>query len=95
MEISAGWEFKAIVFESDPIEIAGFQPWQMTWEPVPVGSVWVAHPAHSAQQHSMTVYRLAQTRPPVFFAAGEFSNGVWGFYEPADSMRDFLLRLTE
>lgn len=36
--------------------------------------------------------RLSGVSPlPSFFAAGEFSNDVWGFYEPAQSIREFLL----
>lgn len=39
----------------------------------------------------MTVYRLGAGSPAVLFAAGEFANGVWGFYRPEASMRKFLL----
>lgn len=56
-----------------------------------MGRVVVAHPAHPAQQHSMSVYQLSGADPAVFFAAGELSNAVWGFYEPTEAMRRFLL----
>jgi hypothetical protein len=91
VEVSKGWEFRAIVVEGDPVVISGVDLWQGRWEPVRMGSVVVAHPTYPAQRHSMSVYRLSGVDPAVFFAAGEFSNAVWGFYEPTQAMRDFLL----
>jgi hypothetical protein len=95
VDISKGWEFRAIVIEGDPVDIAGINPWKVEWEPVPVGSVVVAHPTYPAQRHTMSVYRLSGVEPAAFFAAGEFSNAVWGFYEPTRSMREFLLTLVK
>lgn len=95
MDVSKGWEHRATVVEGEPVQIAGIDPWNVEWTAVPVTSVVVAHPTYSAQRHSMTVYRLSGVEPPALFAAGEFSNAVWGFYEPTESMREFLLtRLT-
>ncbi|WP_112245902.1 hypothetical protein [Kribbella monticola] len=91
MDTSNGWHFRAIVLEGAPVDIAGVNPWQAEWEPMPVGSVVVADPAHPTQQHTITVYRLSGAKPPTFFAAGEFSNAVWAFYEPTQSTREFLL----
>ncbi|GHH77297.1 hypothetical protein GCM10017772_37920 [Promicromonospora soli] len=48
-------------------------------------------PTVPTQRHSMSVYKLSGVDSSAFFAAGEFSNAVWGFYEPTDSTRDFLL----
>jgi hypothetical protein len=31
----------------------------------------------------MFVYEMTGSAPPIRFAAGEFSNGVWGFFVPA------------
>ncbi|MEV0950405.1 hypothetical protein [Promicromonospora sp. NPDC050249] len=94
MEVSQGWEFRAIVVDGDPAVIAGVDLWQKHWEPVRAGSVVVAHPTYPAQRHSMSVYKLSEVDPAVFFAAGEFSNAVWGFYEPTVTMRAFLLTRT-
>lgn len=91
MEVSQGWELRAIVVDGDPVVIAGVDVWQVQWEPVRAGSVVVAHPTYPAQRHSMSVYKFSEVDPAVLFAAGEFSNGVWGSYEPTATMRDFLL----
>jgi hypothetical protein len=50
--------------------------------PRPV-SASLSHPQYPAQRHVMSVYEVADSDPAVRFAAGEFSNGVWGFYVPA------------
>lgn len=91
METTRGWEYLAAVTEGAAVLIAGVDPWGADWAAVPVGSVVVADPVHPNQQHSMSAYRLVGVEPVVLFAAGEFSNGVWGFYEPSESMRKFLL----
>lgn len=91
MQVSRGWEFRAVVVEGDPVAIAGIDVWQKRWEPVRVGSMVVAHPTNPAQRHSVSVYKFSDVDAAVFFAAGELSNGVWGFYEPTEKMRDFLL----
>ena len=33
-------------------------------------------------------YEVAGTEPPIIFAAGEFSNGVWGIFEPDNATPD-------
>lgn len=91
MEASKGWELRAVVPEGHRVAIAGVDPWQVEWEPMPVGSVVVVDPMYPAQRHAISVYKLSGVEPVAFFAAGEFSNAVWGFYEPTELMRDFLL----
>ena len=44
--------------------------------------ITVAHPQYPAQRHTMFVYEVTGSVPPIRFAAGEFSNGAWGFYVP-------------
>jgi hypothetical protein len=47
------------------------------------GRITVAHPSYPAQRHMMQVYVLDPEHAGPVFAAGEFSNGVWGIYVPA------------
>jgi hypothetical protein len=83
-EVTAGWKCVAIVTESEPFSLLGQNPWNANWLPAPEPLVTVAHPSHPAQRYQMQVYDLESTRS-IRFAAGEFSNGVWGFYVPAAS----------
>jgi len=46
------------------------------------GSITVAHPSYPAQRHTMFTYEAVAPSGTVAFAAGEFSNGVWGFFVP-------------
>lgn len=62
--------------------LQGYELWKQKWLPNLNESIVVSHPDYPAQRHKMIVYRL-ECAPTVVFAAGEFSNGVWGFYEPS------------
>ena len=81
MDVDEGWRFVSIGFEGDPTDIGGVDPWKIEWLSRHE-HITVAHPQYPDQRHPMNVYDLAGTDPPVRFAAGEFSNGVWGFYVP-------------
>lgn len=81
-EITPGWKIVAIVAEGDSVLIQGQSPWALSWLGTAEAPITVAHPSYPAQRHRMQVYDLAASRA-VRFAAGEFSNGVWGFYVPA------------
>jgi hypothetical protein len=91
VETPRGWEFIAAAVEGGSLLIDGADPWGVGWEALPVGSVVVDDPVYPGGRHTLGAYRLVGVEPVVLFAAGEFSNGVWGFYEPTDRMRRFLL----
>jgi hypothetical protein len=82
--VTPGWEFVSIGLEGDPVDLgSGVSPWPYSDRWVATGDrIVVAHPSYPRQRHDMLVYTLAATNPEVRFAAGEFSNGVWGFYVP-------------
>ena len=90
VDLSKGWNFQAIVGEGDAFVVAERDMWGVDWVPVDVGSVVVAHPSFPKQRHHVHVYQVGGAEPPEFFAAGEFSNGAWGFYLPTESMTTFL-----
>jgi hypothetical protein len=88
--VTPGWEFVSIGFEDDPVDLGGGVnpwPWGPRWVPTGVRIV-VAHPSYPQQRHAMDVYELDAGGRTVTFAAGEFSNGVWGFYVPASGAAD-------
>jgi len=59
----------------------GVNPWEVKWTPTH-GRITVAHPQYPSQRHTAFTYEVAGVTPPIVFAAGEFSNGVWGFFVP-------------
>lgn len=81
-DVDAGWRFVSIGFEGQATDIGGVNPWEVEWTPTH-GRVTVAHPLYPSQRHNMFTYEVAGVSPPIAFAAGEFSNGVWGFFVPA------------
>lgn len=82
-EISPGWRFLHIGFEGDGVEVNGVRLWESQWVSTG-GRITVAHPQYPNQRHVMTTYRTDGTETAVNFAAGEFSNSVWGVFVPED-----------
>ena len=80
--ITEGWRFVSIGFEGADTDVSGVNPWQVEWTSTR-HRITVAHPQYPDQRHLFTVWQVTGTEPPLTFAAGEFSNGVWGFYAPA------------
>ena len=79
--ITAGWEFVHIGFEGDDVEVCGLNPWKHPWSSLRK-TIIVAHPSYPSQRHRLWVHAIEQGGDDVAFAAGELSNGVWGFAVP-------------
>lgn len=73
--------FVSIGFEGDEVDLGGVNPWTSTWVPLG-GRITVAHPSYPSQLHTMFTYEVPGPDRPVVFAAGEFSNRVWGVFRP-------------
>lgn len=71
----------SIGFERDAVVVRGISLWDATWSPTGQ-KITVAHPSYPSQRHHMPIFTAPDTDPPVIFAAGELSNGVWGFFVP-------------
>lgn len=79
--VDEGWRLVSIDFEQRGAEVAGINLWDRAWTPTGQ-KITVAHPSYPEQRHHMWIYEAADTNPLIVFAAGEFSNGVWGFFVP-------------
>ena len=75
------WTPVGVVLERDPIEIDGVNPWEQSWKSTDEIAD-VRHPAYPTQVHDVSVYVMTVEGRDILFAAGELSNGVWGFYRP-------------
>jgi len=75
-----GWQAAHVGFENDGLVLDGLPVWSLTWREESAEAVMLAHPAHPTQQHAFTVYTIDDGARATRFAAGELSNGVWGFY---------------
>jgi len=84
VDVTPGWRHVSIGLEGTPVTIKGIDPWRhgRRW----VSShekIVVSHPSYPSERHAMFLYTLEVGGKTITFAAGEYSNGVWGFYEPA------------
>lgn len=82
--IKSHWRYLRHVGEGEPVSIGGENVWDRDW--IPTGELAsVIDPQHGATRR-FEVWKIQQVgRPDIVFAAGEFSNGIWGFYVPADA----------
>ena len=76
------WRAEHVGTEGDDLTIGGVAVWRAQWRQVPGERVTLPHPAYANQSHSFTVFEIGDPDNPIRFAAGEVSNGVWGFYVP-------------
>jgi len=90
--VTPGWRWADIGFEGQPIDIGvGVDPWSEKWLSL-YRSIVLAQPHYPWQRHTAVTYQVAGSDPPIVFAAGELSNGVWAFYLPIRPPRDIARR---
>jgi hypothetical protein len=83
VSVTPGWKFVSIGFERTLVPIQGIDLWRHERQWVSSHEkIVVSHPSYPSERHTMFVYRLEIDGRTIKFAAGEYSNGVWGFYEP-------------
>ena len=76
------WKLLNIVPDGQEINIEGVNPWNHEWVSLGEESIDVHHPNYPNQVHKMRLYKIDTDEKKIIFAAGEFSNCVWGFYVP-------------
>jgi len=70
-----------VVTEGQAIYIDGLNIWDYVWQDTTEPDLVVFDPQYPKQRHSLTVYKIINNEKSIQFAAGEFSNCVWGFYK--------------
>lgn len=85
-EVTPGWRLVYIGIEGPIEEMGGLNIWRLNWHDLQVPPIVVSHPSYSAQRHRMWVCEVARPEGRIKFAAGEFSNGIWGVYVPVDQV---------
>jgi hypothetical protein len=82
--ITPGWKLVSIGLDGEPVTVDDVDLWKHEWRRCSE-SITVAHPSYPAERHTMFVYELVLPARRIKFAAGEFSNGVWGFFLPGEA----------
>lgn len=76
------WTYVAHVGEGEPLRLEGENVWDHNWK-LTGETALVVDPQHGAPRE-FEVWRIVGARGmDIVFAAGEFSNGIWGFYVPS------------
>ncbi len=75
------WTFLASGTELQPVRIDGVNVWDHEWHRTG-RKADVADPRYG-QRFTFDVWSIPAGKKSVRFAAGEFSNGMWGFYTEA------------
>lgn len=83
-EVTPGWRLVFIGVDGAIPAWGDFDPWKVKWRAVPPTTITVAHPSYPSQRHKMWTYELDGPEGAIRFAAGEFSNGIWGVFVPDD-----------
>ena len=74
------WRAAHVGLEGDGLTIDGVEIWKQTWHSAGEAPLSLPHPSHPNQRHRFEIYQVGDAQRPIRFAAGELSNGVWGFY---------------
>lgn len=78
----SNWCAVHVGVEGDAARIGGLPVWAQFWRRTGEAAVLLPHPCYPAQRHRFDIYEAGPPERRVRFAAGELSNGVWGFYVP-------------
>ncbi len=76
-----GWRFHGAAAEGQPYPIEGIDVWQNKWQPLE-GELAIVKDPHHGKIFQFSVHQITAGDRQATFAAGEFSNGIWGFYVP-------------
>ena len=77
--MSAVWKFHGSCPDGAEFEIEGLNVWAKSWRRAEEAKAEVRDPLYN-QKFSFPVYDIEKEGRVIRFAAGEFSNGIWGFY---------------
>jgi hypothetical protein len=73
------WQFAGTSRQGEPFDIRGVNVWAQGWQAVPGKQAHVHDPVYG-MGFDFPVYTFHDGDEEIEFAAGEFSNGEWGFY---------------
>ena len=76
------WKFIGVCPDSQRFEIESVNVWDHKWIRQPGQTAQVKDPLYNQDFH-FAVYTISALNKAIIFAAGEFSNCMWGFYVPA------------
>lgn len=76
--MSENWKHIKTIIDSEPFEINGFNIWDFNWKETGQ-SIKIKDPNYG-KDYVFEIFEISNNKETVRFAAGEFSNCVWGIY---------------
>jgi len=76
------WVYRKAVTEGEHFEVNGLNIWDHQWKGTGE-KIHIKDPLYG-QDFTFSVYEIIKNETTGEFAAGEFSNGVWGIYLKTD-----------
>ena len=77
--MASNWKHLKTVIDSDPFELEGLNIWEHEWKSTGK-SINIRDPLYS-QDYTFNVFEISDGTKVIRFAAGEYSNCVWGIYQ--------------
>jgi hypothetical protein len=77
--MDTNWKHIKTIVDGELCKIEGLNIWDYEWKNTDE-RVSVKDPLYG-QDHTLTVFEISDQNTTVTFAAGEFSNCVWGIYQ--------------
>ena len=79
MEKTKKWKFIGKASPPEPFTLDGVNIWDFEWEQT--GEDIIVHDPKYHQQYKFHVYQISKGNGKIKFAAGEFSNLIYGIYQ--------------
>lgn len=76
--MNTDWNYVATIFDGEKFEIQGLNIWDFEWKSTDE-KINIKDPLYG-QNYSFDIYKIQTIANEIVFAAGEFSNNVWGIY---------------
>jgi len=77
-QMNTEWKHIVTIAVEVPFKIKGLNIWDFTWRDTGQ-KIKVVDPLYG-QNYTFTIWEINKNDKTVTFAAGEFSNCIWGFY---------------
>lgn len=74
------WNFSKTITDNEPYFIQNINIWDKKWNNTGE-KINIKDPLHN-QNYTFEVYEIENNGKRILFSAGEFSNNIWGIYEP-------------
>ncbi|MGV4413293.1 hypothetical protein [Chryseobacterium sp. T1] len=78
------WNFSKTITDNEPYFIQNINIWDKKWNNTGE-KINIKDPLYN-QNYTFEVYEIENNGKRILFSAGEFSNNIWGIYEPENLM---------